>query len=327
MMDQIDGQDTTKRTRLKFKSRRASQSPPNTTIDDDGRPREKRHKNRHAHEDVESRSEKDLRRRHHHRHHRHHGRHYDRDGNSERGSRNNLQAAFLDDPDAAFRESLFDAMADDEGADYWESIYGQPIHIYSNVKCSEEGGELEQMSDDEYTSYVRARMWEKTHQHVLEEQAKREEAKKRQAEDKKKRAEEAESFRQQIEQSLQRGRERKSRKSLKEAWTAYDKGWQAIMAYDSSKTDTPPNIPWPVKSGKMEHISQEEVESFFRMGVDTGERSNELLSLLKMERVRWHPDKVNQRVGARHLEEIKAKDAVTAVFQIIDSMWSRVKIA
>ncbi|KAI9671021.1 MAG: hypothetical protein M1831_005106 [Alyxoria varia] len=324
-MDATNDQNITKRTRLKFKSRHPSNSPPNTTVDDNGRPREKRHKNKHDSVDDEPHPEGESRRRHHHKHHRYHRRHYDRDGHSERGSRDNLQAAFFDDPDAAFRESLFDAMADDEGADYWASIYGQPMHIYSNVKQSEEGGELEQMSDEEYVSYVRARMWEKTHQHVLEERAKREDAKKRQAEERRERAREAEDFRQQIEQSLKRGQERKSRKNWKEAWAAYDKGWQAIMAFDSSTDDTPPNIPWPVKSGEMEHVSQEEVELFFGNGVGSGERSNELLSLLKVERVRWHPDKMNQRVGARHLEEAKAKEAVTAVFQIIDSMWSNVK--
>lgn len=32
--------------------------------------------------------------------------------------------------DDAFRDSLFDALADDEGAHYWESVYSQPIHVY-----------------------------------------------------------------------------------------------------------------------------------------------------------------------------------------------------
>ena len=38
------------------------------------------------------------------------------------------------DPNSAFIESLFDALADDEGAAYWEDVYGQPIHTYPNVK-------------------------------------------------------------------------------------------------------------------------------------------------------------------------------------------------
>jgi len=80
------------------------------------------------------------------------------------------------DSEAAFRESLFDAMADDEGADYWSSIYGQPIHTYPNTYLSPETGRLEKMTDEEYTEFVRTKMWEKTHQHVLEERARREAA-------------------------------------------------------------------------------------------------------------------------------------------------------
>src|SRR5436853_946524 len=48
-------------------------------------------------------------------------------------------------PEAAFRESLFDAMADDEGAMFWESVYGQPIHNYPKTYVNQRTGKLEQM--------------------------------------------------------------------------------------------------------------------------------------------------------------------------------------
>src|ERR1700742_2725384 len=51
-------------------------------------------------------------------------------------------------PDQAFRESLFDAMGDDEGAAFWENVYGQPIHHYPDTYQDEETGELERMTDD-----------------------------------------------------------------------------------------------------------------------------------------------------------------------------------
>ena len=44
------------------------------------------------------------------------------------------------DPEAAFRESLFDAMADDEGAAFWEGVYGQPIHVYERPAVSDSRG-------------------------------------------------------------------------------------------------------------------------------------------------------------------------------------------
>src|SRR5436190_10673322 len=59
---------------------------------------------------------------HHHRHSRHRHRHH----SDKRHKSSRLEPS----PDTAFRESLFDALADDEGAAYWESVYGQPIHIY-----------------------------------------------------------------------------------------------------------------------------------------------------------------------------------------------------
>ena len=69
--------------------------------------------------------------------------------------------------DDAFRESLFDALADDEGAAYWEGVYGQSINGYADTYMSEQG-ELERMTEDEYVAFVRAKMWEKTHQGLLE---------------------------------------------------------------------------------------------------------------------------------------------------------------
>ena len=74
-------------------------------------------------------------------------------------------------------------MADDEGAAYWEAIYGQPIHIYpppphgGHDSSSGAGGHLEQMTDEQYAEYVRQKMWEKTHAGLLEAKARREKEK------------------------------------------------------------------------------------------------------------------------------------------------------
>ncbi|KAK4983458.1 hypothetical protein LTR66_008824 [Elasticomyces elasticus] len=76
------------------------------------------------------------------------------------------------DPNRAFQESLFDAIADDEGAAYWEGVYSQPIHVYSREYRSPETGTLERMTDDEYAEYVKLKMWEKKNPHLI--RAKRE---------------------------------------------------------------------------------------------------------------------------------------------------------
>ncbi|KAL9131391.1 MAG: hypothetical protein Q9217_000659 [Psora testacea] len=154
-------------------------------------------------------------------------------------------------PDTAFRESLFDALADDEGAAFWEGVYGQPIHTYSpsrpnndHSKDDAENPGLERMTDDEYVAYVRAKMWEKSHGYV---------------------------------------------------------------------------------SGKREDVTKEEVERFYMhapQAVWDGEV--DLGNVLKKERVKWHPDKMQQRAGTDRLDEETVK-LVTAVFQVVDRLWGEVK--
>jgi hypothetical protein len=213
------------------------------------------------------------------------------------------------DPDAAFRESLFDAMADDEGADYWESVYGQPVHIYTNERAGPDG-ELERMTEEEYAAHVRQKMWEKTHAGLLEERARREAARKaRKQEDRR-----AERLRSEVEESLRRGEERRHKRRWADRWAAYEAAWSA---WDGDPT----GLPWPLDSGRREDIAEEPMRTFFVRGLDlekVGEAA--FMAKLKEERVRWHPDKIQQRLGGRVDENIM-KD-VTATFQIIDRLWS-----
>ncbi|KAB5558646.1 hypothetical protein GE09DRAFT_1120154 [Coniochaeta sp. 2T2.1] len=219
-------------------------------------------------------------------------------------------------PNAAFRESLFDAMADDEGAAYWEGVYGQPIHVYSREKPSSDGrdqerGELEKMNDDEYAEYVRRKMWEKTHAGLLEEQARREEAKKRKEKD----GEEKRRIAEEMERSLRRGESRRRRKVWRLGWERYVDAW---AKWDGGIE----GLPWPTKSGSREEVGVEgQVREFFEKGLDRDELGEkEFSARLKEERVRWHPDKVQQKLGGT-VEGDVMKD-VTANFQIIDRLWN-----
>jgi hypothetical protein len=229
-------------------------------------------------------------------------------------------------PDAAFRESLFDAMADDEGAQFWEGVYGQPIHTYSNLKETPEG-ELERMTDEEYAAFVRAKMYEKTHQHLLEEKARREEAKKereRMTAEGRKEERGAENFRRKMEESLKRGEERKARKAWADRWEAYIKKWEDFTTSSPSKVAAA-SIPWPVESGKRRDVELKAVERFFLYGPTSGQPTETQLSkILKLERVRWHPDKMQQKLGGQGVEEAVIQ-GVTEVFQIIDHMWSEMR--
>ena len=273
---------------------------------------------------------------HHRRHHRHHGHHRSKRRKKSAESSADPFAPTNLDPEAAFRESLFDALADDEGAAYWEGVYGQPIHTYprSKSKYREDAGLndgmqteiLEDMTDEEYVTYVRAKMWEKSHQHIVEERKKREEERN----GRRQRDEQARRWEEGVNEALKRGQERREKAMWKRRWDEYRKGWERLTCRDTAgdqpNIDTEPandRIPWPVLSGLAQDVNLDEIERFFRhapLSCSRGEGDE--VALLKLERVRWHPDKVQQRAGAGLVDKRTMK-TVTAVFQCVDQIWSK----
>ncbi|KAI1660351.1 hypothetical protein F4813DRAFT_349635 [Daldinia decipiens] len=288
--------DKNKTSRFRFKSKRSRHhhhSSRDRDRDDDCGREDEAEPHRHRH-------------RHRHRHHHHHK-------HKRRRSRSPTPPNPFEPPplgsEAAFRESLFDAMADDEGAAYWEGVYGQPIHIYPQARSGPDG-ELERMDDDEYATYVRQKMWEKTHQGLLEERARREERRKQRDREE----DEARRITREMERSLRRGEERRRRKGWKERWEEYAQAWRE---WDG----TPEHMAWPVRSGRREDVGADAVRDFFVIGIDPEDvGETEFLAKLKEERVRWHPDKIQQRLGGQ-VDSAVMRD-VTAVFQIVDKLWS-----
>ncbi|KAE8378365.1 hypothetical protein BDV26DRAFT_261808 [Aspergillus bertholletiae] len=235
--------------------------------------------------------------------------------------------------DAAFRESLFDALGDDEGAAYWESVYGQPIHNYA-VPSVPKGpnGELEQMDEEEYASYVRTKMWERTREGMLAEQERLRAERARQKRREERREEDIREkmrFERAMEESLHRGKERRRVKAWGRVWEEYVRSWAEVDRVAGQARDTGDSggeasrlrnlIFWPVESGKRADVSGETVEEFMRHA--PGE---DLLAVLKTERVRWHPDKIQHRYGALGIDEAVMR-SVTEVFQIIDRLWTEMK--
>ncbi|KAI5302649.1 hypothetical protein KEM56_000492 [Ascosphaera pollenicola] len=236
-------------------------------------------------------------------------------------------------------------MADDEGASYWEGIYSQPIHTYERQWVRTEADEMRQMTDDEYAAYVRSEMWKRTREGMLEEQ----EARRRQRRAWKREQERLDSerrkrtmFDQLIDESLQRGRQRQSiRKEGEEwegVWRRYLESWEKLNA-QVSKAETAENQPlntekaelrnlifWPVKTGKRRDVTSEAVEVFLRHSpsVVSADTSEAFLAVLKTERVRWHPDKVQHRYGGLDVEK-QTMQSVTEVFQIIDRLWTETR--
>ena len=246
-------------------------------------------------------------------------------------------------PEAAFRESLFDALGDDEGAQFWQGVYGQPIHTYPNTYVDEDTGELERMTEDEYAQYVRRRMWEKSWEGI---EAAQEEKRSEERDRRKKQSDGVDDkpdklyngvFNFEVEESLRRGERRRQAKRWKALWLHYLKQWEDLQQL-AQRPPTEENereqlylrnqIAWPVESGKRQDVAPEEIEKFINSGTKHAEPSLDsekaLVSALKVERIRWHPDKVQQRFGRFDVDE-KTMKGVTAVFQVFDRMWNERK--
>lgn len=198
-------------------------------------------------------------------------------------------------------------MADDEGAAYWESVYGQPIHVYPSTRPGPRG-ELERMTDEEYAAYVRQKMWEKTHAGLVEER----ERKAKEREERRRREEEGRRIAEEMERSLRRGEERRQRRGWRVAWETYLKKWDAWDGQVEA-------VPWPVRDGG--EIDEEGLRAFFVNGLALDELGEKEFAVrLKDERVRWHPDKMQQRLGGR--VEGKVMKDITMIFQVIDRLWN-----
>ena len=228
-------------------------------------------------------------------------------------------------PNTSFRESLFDALAEDEGAAFWEGVYGQPIHIYSPYDArrntDDANGELEKMDDEEYVAYVRSKMWEKTHEHALEERKRREESRQK----RRKRDEEGRKWEKGVEEALKRGEDRRRKWRWKASWERYVKAWDG-GGIEPSKTLTDQDI-WPVESGTWQDVSKSSISEFFTHAPQptTAGAVVNLHAILKAERVKWHPDKMQQRFGRPSGIDEGSMKTVTAVFQVVDWMWGETR--
>ncbi|KAK5097265.1 hypothetical protein LTR70_003728 [Exophiala xenobiotica] len=253
--------------------------------------------------------------------------------------------------DAAFRESLFDALGDDEGADFWQGVYGQPIHNYSRTYADAETGELETMDDKQYAQYVRRKMWEKSAEGL---QAAREERRRERKEEESRRRREQHNEKQkprkmshtlddpifdfEIEASLRRGQDRKDKRRWQAIWQDYTERWKELQQiYESRKGPSADDgeqiflrnkIAWPVESGKRKDVEADAIEAFFRKVSDIQQTEHDhampLSSVIKVERLKWHPDKIQQRFGFMQVES-GTMDGVTAVFQVLDRMWTELR--
>ena len=256
----------------------------------------------------------------------------------------------------AFRASLFDALADDEGAAaYWENVYNEPIHVYPRPAVPNIAtGELEEMNDEEYVEYVKRQMWERKHPEVVYERKRRERERKAEEEERTRRREEF--VRRQEQAAWERSQRRRfradsdgerkeryeyefadekewnsndaprnlsSRREYLSTWSAYLTAWDQLKLElleqrenkdDGDAVKASKRIPWPVL--KSQAPTKPNIVTFMQHA--PADERKERLRMLKAERVRWHPDKVQQRFGGA-VDEGTMK-LVTGVFQVVDGM-------
>ncbi|KAL2404130.1 hypothetical protein ABEF95_001352 [Exophiala dermatitidis] len=329
---------------------------PSDTAESSGQPQEDHQKHEHRSkrfrfkskkEDGRPRSDGETRRKRH-RDEEHSHRYRKRRRSSRESNRDPRFSSGYLSPDRAFRESLFDALGDDEGATFWEGVYGQPIHNYPNTYADAETGELERMTDEEYAQFVRRKMWERSWEGIEaakeEKRREREKEKQRIRDEERRRAADGRAdhddyiFDTQIEASLRRGERRKDRKRWQSLWQDYLRRWEELQQLaemrqkceaDAEQLYLRNKIAWPVESGKRKDLVREEIERFIRKGTaaaagDGEQTVDPFAAAIKSERVRWHPDKIQQRYGFMEIDEHTLK-GVTAVFQVLDSIWHEIR--
>lgn len=227
--------------------------------------------------------------------------------------------------ETAFSESLFDALADDEGAAYWANIYGQPIHIYERPTRYNPDTEMyEAVSDKEYAAHVQQKMWAHTHAGALEEKQRRsqmheqrmaeEHERERQRTERRQRAAEEERVRREMEEALGRGDARRKTKSYEDSFARYTAAWDSWNGEQET-------IPWPTGSGTRQGVSDRTVRSFFTNGLGASAASHEFAARLKEQRVRWHPDKMQQKLGGKDKVAKGVMADITMIFQVIDTLY------
>lgn len=118
-----------------------------------------------------------------------------------------------------------------------------------------------------------------------------------------------------IERSLRRGEERRKRAEMKGKFDEYSKLWTEWNGEAAT-------IPWPTMTGGRKGITERDIRSFLVRGLELKTvGGKEFLVRLKEQRVRWHPDKMQQKMGGRDKVDKGVMADITMIFQVIDTLY------
>ncbi|OJJ96292.1 hypothetical protein ASPACDRAFT_47063 [Aspergillus aculeatus ATCC 16872] len=108
-------------------------------------------------------------------------------------------------------------------------------------------------------------------------------------------------------------------------WKEYNSAWEELKnstVASRRSMDPRTSIPWPTEAGSFRScrdVAQSDIEAFLHYGASMNARS-QLLSILKVERLRWHPDKLQHLFCARVDETTINK--VTEISQIVNQLYT-----
>ena len=114
-------------------------------------------------------------------------------------------------------------------------------------------------------------------------------------------------------------------------WESYSSRWNTLYELAKAMSNAKANarktlldnvLLWPVESGRLADVTEGNIMTFLQkapLGLDPSLHVH-WLTVLKTERIRWHPDKIQQRYGRLGIDG-KTLAGVTAVAQAMNKLW------
>ncbi|KAL4755841.1 uncharacterized protein BDW70DRAFT_167369 [Aspergillus foveolatus] len=127
------------------------------------------------------------------------------------------------------------------------------------------------------------------------------------------------------EDAARRQRAKAAEEAKAKRWKEYNRAWEELkISTVASRMSKNPrtSIPWPTDAGSFRScrdVDQADIEAFLRYGVSLDAEA-QLLPILKVERLRWHPDKIQHLFCARVDEATINK--VTEISQIVNQLYT-----
>ncbi|CAG8457743.1 1516_t:CDS:1, partial [Dentiscutata heterogama] len=204
--------------------------------------------------------------------------------------------------DEQWTQHLFDVMAEDEFDYYQNSFY------YEERTYDSKG--IDSLSEDDYAAFIRKGMYEKQHEQELKDRRKREDEFKQKQKIKQRKLAEMQAEQQRLMRHEQARLQeiRHERRALYLArWKQFDVNGQSSIEFK--------DIPWP--TADIKRLSKVSVEDFLLSGI---EDNSEIRSILRQERIRFHPDRWHRWIRRVPTEKQKKKimETVTEISRTIN---------